>query len=232
MIKAKHISYHGVFLSLLCLTLFISCGPTKFDKEKYGNCSDGLRNQNEEGVDCGGHCLPCSSCNDGEKNQGEAGIDCGGQCISCQPACTIPSSSVEYTLHPNSSSQDFKDNSDFTYAYFNKNSSDLGFDFTGSIMREVNIVFLSGFNPFDNIALNETMVFTTIEDDNFVTVSKKSQIKASYRAYVGINYYNGSFLKDQAIHFSRISDTQILVRFCDLVGDRDNDRLSMNAIFK
>jgi hypothetical protein len=37
----------------------------------------------EEGVDCGGPCIPCASCSDGIINQNETGVDCGGPCQSC-----------------------------------------------------------------------------------------------------------------------------------------------------
>lgn len=47
-------------------------------------CSDGIQNQGETGVDCGGPCTPCPTCNDGILNQGETGIDCGGPCAPCQ----------------------------------------------------------------------------------------------------------------------------------------------------
>jgi hypothetical protein len=43
-------------------------------------CFDGIRNQGEEGVDCGGPCEPCPTCFDGIQNQGEEGVDCGGPC--------------------------------------------------------------------------------------------------------------------------------------------------------
>lgn len=48
-------------------------------------CFDGIQNQGESGVDCGGPCGPCffETCFDGEQNQGEEGIDCGGPCPSC-----------------------------------------------------------------------------------------------------------------------------------------------------
>ena len=51
------------------------------------SCSDGIRNQGEEEVDCGGPCKPCSSCSDGVRNQGEGGVDCGGPCKPC-PSCS------------------------------------------------------------------------------------------------------------------------------------------------
>ena len=46
-------------------------------------CFDGIQNQGETGVDCGGPCAACMSCSDGVQNQGESGIDCGGPCQPC-----------------------------------------------------------------------------------------------------------------------------------------------------
>ncbi len=74
-----------------------------------GGCDDGLRNQDETGVDCGGSCEPCEdgmachydrdcasgdctdrtckdsgTCDDNVQNQDETDIDCGGSvCIRC-----------------------------------------------------------------------------------------------------------------------------------------------------
>ena len=48
-----------------------------------GTCSDGVKNQNETNVDCGGICYKCATCSDGIQNQGETGIDCGGPCSTC-----------------------------------------------------------------------------------------------------------------------------------------------------
>ena len=49
-------------------------------------CYDGVQNQGEEGIDCGGPCKPCPSCYDSIQNQGEEGVDCGGPC----PPCPVP----------------------------------------------------------------------------------------------------------------------------------------------
>jgi hypothetical protein len=46
-------------------------------------CYDGIQNQNEDGIDCGGPCPPCSTCFDRIQNQGEDGVDCGGPCDPC-----------------------------------------------------------------------------------------------------------------------------------------------------
>ena len=54
-------------------------------------CSDGIQNQDETGIDCGGPCTACPpepTCNDGIQNQGETGVDCGGPCPACPPAPT------------------------------------------------------------------------------------------------------------------------------------------------
>lgn len=50
------------------------------------SCSDGIQNQGETGVDCGGPCPACATCNDGIQNQGETGVDCGGPCPACPPS--------------------------------------------------------------------------------------------------------------------------------------------------
>jgi hypothetical protein len=52
-------------------------------------CDDGIQNQGEEDIDCGGPCKSCATCDDGIKNQDEAGIDCGGPCSPC-PVCLEP----------------------------------------------------------------------------------------------------------------------------------------------
>ena len=50
-------------------------------------CFDGIQNQDEFGIDCGGVCaLSCASCSDGILNQDETNIDCGGVCSAC-PNC-------------------------------------------------------------------------------------------------------------------------------------------------
>lgn len=52
-------------------------------------CADGIQNQDETGLDCGGkYCLPCETCSDGIQNQDETGIDCGGS-ICCAPCPSI-----------------------------------------------------------------------------------------------------------------------------------------------
>jgi len=71
------------FLIVGIITVFISCSE-KIDN--LGTCSDGIKNQNELGIDCGGPCADfCPNCGDGIMNQGETGVDCGGPCDPCYP---------------------------------------------------------------------------------------------------------------------------------------------------
>ena len=56
-------------------------------------CNDGIRNQDETGVDCGGVCPACAapSCTDGIQNQDETDVDCGGVCPACDTCFTAGS---------------------------------------------------------------------------------------------------------------------------------------------
>ena len=48
------------------------------------SCDDGIKNCHQGScevlIDCGGPCAPCATCSDGIRNQGEEGVDCGGPC--------------------------------------------------------------------------------------------------------------------------------------------------------
>ena len=69
----------------------VDCGGSCSPCLGEESCYDGIKNQDEEEVDCGGKCKSCtlvSSCSDGIKNGDEAGIDCGGNCAVCKPVET------------------------------------------------------------------------------------------------------------------------------------------------
>jgi len=59
-------------------------------------CEDGIQNQNEIGIDCGGPCVACPTCEDGIQNQAETGIDCGGPCTPCPIGCQ--NNEIELTI--------------------------------------------------------------------------------------------------------------------------------------
>jgi len=57
--------------------MFTSCGEDE-------TCTDGIQNQDETGIDCGGECTACITCTDGIQNGDEEGVDCGGsECDAC-----------------------------------------------------------------------------------------------------------------------------------------------------
>ena len=63
----------------------IDCGGPCEDCETE-NCYDHIMNQNEEDIDCGGVCSDCikETCSDGIRNQDEEKTDCGGVCKECE----------------------------------------------------------------------------------------------------------------------------------------------------
>lgn len=69
---------------LIVLGICIGLGSCKKNSGKSGTCSDGILNQNETAVDCGGKCSKCATCSDGIHNQGETAVDCGGPCTECE----------------------------------------------------------------------------------------------------------------------------------------------------
>ncbi len=73
-----------LFLALFftATIMFTSCGSDD-PIDPNPTCTDGILNQDETGVDCGGVCLACPSCTDGIQNQDETGVDCGGSCDLC-----------------------------------------------------------------------------------------------------------------------------------------------------
>jgi hypothetical protein len=63
---------------LITVSVVLSC-----KRKKAESCTDGIQNQNEKAVDCGGPCNACPTCVDGIQNQDEIGVDCGGPCPAC-----------------------------------------------------------------------------------------------------------------------------------------------------
>lgn len=63
-----------------------------------GDCGDGILNLNEEEVDCGGVCDPCTShCSNGVQDEDEIGVDCGGSCGFCPPPCQPTENTVVFS---------------------------------------------------------------------------------------------------------------------------------------
>ncbi len=56
---------------------------------KAASCYDGIKNQDEKGIDCGGSCQNLNCCHNGFSDSplGEEGVDCGGPCNPCTTEC-------------------------------------------------------------------------------------------------------------------------------------------------
>ncbi len=78
------------------------CLPHGADRPTSVNpsCSDGQRNGDETGVDCGGRCAACPpgepTCFDGQRNGDELGIDCGGSCrLPCRLSTVVDPTCID-----------------------------------------------------------------------------------------------------------------------------------------
>lgn len=92
-----------LILFLAACAVISSCKKDNTDNSPNpATCTDGIQNQGETGIDCGGICTPCPTCSDGIQNQGETGIDCGGPCTACSNfICDGNASNPYYPLAKN-----------------------------------------------------------------------------------------------------------------------------------
>jgi hypothetical protein len=216
-------------LFILFVVLLSSCRTDNFEKEKYGNCTDNIQNQREEGLDCGGPCMPCSSCDDGVKNKTETGIDCGGECRSCVPDCTIPFETVTYTLLSQSSGSGYT-NSQGLYGKGFFSGSSIRIDFSGGSstgLVSMTFQFMDGFYPIPYLPVNETMVFSTVSSS--FDLRKKSFVRVSYSGNYGFSGFGGALDAGQAIFMTKTNQTDVFIRFCNLKGGKDIFSLSGTA---
>ena len=111
-------------------------------------CSDGIKNQGEGGIDCGGpcprRCVISNTCNNGVQDNGETGEDCGGPC----PLCEIPGSLIiSLVLNPDSSSPI---NTNFGIHVLMTNATGL----SGEVLKNISIT--KDYNPTDKCSFNGT----------------------------------------------------------------------------
>lgn len=110
--------------------ILVDCGGACTPCE---SCSDGILNQDEEGIDCGGSsCQPCATCEDGKMNSNETGVDCGGACGPCGTnACSLPAGIGEIGYLPWSNGRDTLDY--YTASVYDPgNASGIQFDVNAS----------------------------------------------------------------------------------------------------
>jgi hypothetical protein len=87
----QYLSSFNTFVAFLSIvTLLASCSGCLNDDNLIGeNCYDGILNNGEELIDCGGTiCDPCDPCENDlwDALLGEQWVDCGGECGPCDPS--------------------------------------------------------------------------------------------------------------------------------------------------
>jgi len=210
-------------IHLLCVALFIcftpACVQDKFDETQFGNCTDGKQNQNEEGVDCGGPCMTCSSCGDGIKNASEVGIDCGGSCPSCEPPCSAPVETLEYTV--SISSSQIPDDVQVYSGYYSQSSDRMNLSLSsGSIMKSVEIEFMYKFNPYTVLNQGESMMYSTVDFSNS-TIAKKSDIRITLRGEYNFSTFSRVLEARQTVYLKKTNAKDLQIRFCNLKAQQD-----------
>jgi len=81
-------SFRSVLLLMSIFAMFVLNGCLNDDNKIPPNCYDGILNNSEQLVDCGGpNCEQCDHCIDGiwQPEYGETCVDCGGECGPCSP---------------------------------------------------------------------------------------------------------------------------------------------------
>ena len=88
----------------------IECGPP--------TCDDGIQNNDETGVDCGGEeCPACPTCEDGIQNGSETGVDCGGpECDVCICTANELILTITFDNYPEESTWEVQDDTGATLA--------------------------------------------------------------------------------------------------------------------
>ena len=87
--KSLSFLFNFVTVFTVITLLFFIPGCLNDDNLIGENCYDGVLNNGEERIDCGGPiCPPCDPCENGEWDQllGEQWVDCGGDCAPCDPS--------------------------------------------------------------------------------------------------------------------------------------------------
>lgn len=86
--KLSSVKFIGGFLFVAVMSVFMA-GCLNDDNKIPPNCYDGILNNEEENIDCGGpNCPLCDPCENGiwEPELGEQWVDCGGECDPCDPS--------------------------------------------------------------------------------------------------------------------------------------------------
>lgn len=211
----KNKSYK-IFLLTLILTsftvIYTSCKRHHDFKDitsKQGSCSDGIQNQDETSIDCGGVCGSCQSCTDGIKNGTETGVDCGGaSCSTCTSPCVSYNNTSLIKMGGTTNASVYS-------AYVDQsNSGHIVIDLYTNAYGITGYDIYLGSNTFASLAVGAQQVYTTI-DPNVVTSLQGGQASVTItQGSPNFTQYYGA--ANSHIYFKRITTTQMEVWFCNL----------------
>ena len=176
-----------------------SCSETI---DNTGTCSDGVKNQGEQGIDCGGPCPgACASCADGIMNQGETAVDCGGPCDPCYPRLSAKIDGVVWSATSRNAFisapgtiriYGTNQQSNFTLYYsggFQSGTSPAGTDFKAEYRDQNGNLYISSngsisFSSFDTVSKSVSGIYQFMAID---TVSG-AQLNITSGVFTHINY--------------------------------------------
>ncbi|MBP6698398.1 MAG: T9SS type A sorting domain-containing protein [Flavobacteriales bacterium] len=188
-------------------------------------CTDGIQNQGETGIDCGGPCAACATCSDGIQNQGETGIDCGGPCTPCSTGCTygtINTTSFDtWGIWSDGGTDCQRSTADAANAYSPSYCVRLR-DNTSTSTTSTSNLALATYSELTVTFFFKTLGFATGEDF-WLQLSTNGgstySTKASYAA--GTSFANGSFYSATVVIPGPFTNTTRLRFRCDASTDSD-----------
>jgi hypothetical protein len=177
------------------------------------DCFDGVKNQDEDNVDCGGVCAPCPTCSDGNKNQNETGIDCGGTCEPCSTNdCNTPLGFGENEYLPNGKAVITASHDPFDPGEENESNFKFVISADFPLFYPCNgyIVTLFGLD-FLKLDKNATQVLTTANYNGNDTYQPN---QCFVEVFMPLAFL--TIKPDQKIYITRVDNGTFNLRFCNL----------------
>lgn len=142
----------SVITTLFCVTLSSSC--SKDTKSTTATCTDGIQNQDETGIDCGG--ANCSACSTSQDLPLIATITLNGSASNWKPPLGNSSATVS--------------NANTLLIVGNINSTQISLKYTGSFQQGNGLNAIANYSNGNDICSNQA---ATINFSSFNTTTKK-----------------------------------------------------------
>jgi len=202
------------------------------------SCFDGIWNQGEAGIDCGGPCpAACPTCYDDIQNQGETGIDCGGPCPPCpQPGCSsnINMNGGNILSHIESNTYIISPSQEGNIATINPSNS-ATFDASTYISLMPGFTANYGSN-FLAVIDGCGGVFKSADSNEEVLLSSFELSEANLDvAITDLSIHPNPFTDQSVIQFSQlVTNTPVTVFVTDMMGNKvvslvDNEQMSIGT---